>query len=714
MKAIVLPKLVKWLIATLFRVEIDGDYQGGRQHGHERTLIIANHASFLDGVLLALFLPETPIFVVNTEIAKHWFFKFFLSYVEHLTVDPAHPMAMKHVVNLLEEGKTVAIFPEGRITNTGALMKVYAGAAFAALKAQATIIPVYISGGRLTYLSRVRELYRPRLFPKLKLTILPPTRLDVPRDQPSHQRRELAKEQMHHLMMEMMVAAHEPQSIYEQLLNARYAYGKKHHAYEDGLTDDLTYNDVVQKSIALSVILKKRGLSKRVGLMLPNSNPAILTFYALQYLNRIPAMLNYTAGFRAVCAGMTACEADTIITSRAFVDKANLHDLIAELGDYRLIYLEDLRDEVSRADKLQILVRRQFARWGLPAQSPDDEAVVLFTSGSEGLPKGVVHSHNSMLTNVAQIQAIYDITPSDKFMICLPMFHVFGLMAGALLPVASGSAAFLYPNPLHYRAIPEVIYDRDCTILLSTSTFLKGYARFADPYDFRRIRYIIAGAEKLSQDVVSTYLNQFGIRIMEGYGTTETAPVISANTSMMYQRHSVGCLLPGMRAELAPIAGIEAGGRLIVRGDNVMLGYLRPEAAGVIEPSPSKDGLREYDTGDIADLDARGFIHIHGRVKRFAKLAGEMISLDSVEKLAATASAEHHHAVVNNRDDSKGEGLVLFTTDAELNRKHLQTQAKNIGLPELAVPRDIRVIKEIPVFSSGKTNYPALSGLFDE
>ncbi len=715
MTSTALPRIVKWLLKTCFRLEVRGTYRGGVANGQRSTLVIANHTSFLDGVLLALFLPETPVFVVNTEIAQHPFYRFFLRYVDYLTVDPMHPMSMKKIVNLLAQGKTVAIFPEGRVSNTGALMKVYAGAAFAATKAQATVIPVHIAGTRSTYFSRVKGLFRPRCFPQLRLTILPPEQLPMDASLPARQRRNAAKEKLQGIMQAMQVSARQPMSLYQQLLDASQTFGKHKLVYEDGLTNDLSYADLINKSRALSVLLRGREMSLRVGVLLPNSNPSVITFYALQYLNKVPAMLNFTAGLRAVRAGLTACECNTIVTSRQFIDKANLQTVIAQLSDdYHFIYLEDLRQQMTLKDKLHIVAQRLSLRVKAPSVSPDSEAVVLFTSGSEGLPKGVVHSHHSMLTNVAQIQAVYDFSPADKLMICLPMFHVFGLAAGALLPVATGAGAFLYPNPLHYRAIPEVIYDRDCTVLLSTSTFLQGYARFADPYDFHCLRYVIAGAEKLSDEVIDNYHQQFGIRIMEGYGTTETAPVIAVNSQMAYQRGSVGKLLPAIRAQLVPVAGIDGGGKLLVQADNVMLGYLRADNPGVIEAAPRVANTRQYDTGDIVEIDAKGFVYIKGREKRFAKIAGEMVSLDSVEKLAAQASSQHQHAVIQQEDAKKGERLLLVTTDADLTRAALQAAAQHLGMPELAVPRHICVVKSLPVFSSGKTNYPALAEQFAE
>lgn len=708
-----LPKIVKFLMKCLFGVQVKGLYQGGKANGHDKTLIIANHSSFIDGILLALFLPVQPVFVVHKQIAAKPFFRFFLKYVNYLVVEPAHPMAMKKVIRLLDEGQTVVIFPEGRITVTGSLMKVYSGAAFAATKTQATLIPVHISGAAHSYFSRLKGLFKRRLFPRLQMHIFPPTRLTANDSLPVRERRDDAKDKMYQLMMDMLVASRQPMTLYDMLLKARDTHGKNKLVYEDGLSDNLTYNALVKKSVALSHLLTKQDLSPRVGLLLPNSNVGVVSFYALQFQGKVPAMLNYTAGIRAIKAGLVACQAQTIITSRQFVEKADLTALLEQLSDYRLLYLEDLRQTLTWGDRLAIAYQALTPRWHQAKCTVDDEAVVLFTSGSEGLPKGVVHSHDSLMMNVAQIKAIYDLNPKDKFMICLPMFHVFGLTTGALLPVASGAGAFLYANPLHYRAIPEVVYDRGCSVLLSTSTFLKGYARFADPYDFHCLRYVIAGAEKLSAQVSKIYHEKFGLRVMEGYGATETAPVLAAGSAMAYRRGSVGRILPGISTQLVPVEGIKSAqhpsGKLVVCGDNVMLGYLSADKPGVLQAPPSNNGKRCYDTGDIVEIDERGFVFIKGRAKRFAKIAGEMVSLDSVEKLAQTAANAHHHAVIYVADSKKGEALVLFTTDTQLDRKKLQATAKTMGLPELAVPRKITVLKTIPVFSSGKTNYPELT-----
>jgi acyl-[acyl-carrier-protein]-phospholipid O-acyltransferase/long-chain-fatty-acid--[acyl-carrier-protein] ligase len=350
----------------------------------------------------------------------------------------------------------------------------------------------------------------------------------------------------------------------------------------------------------------------------------------------------------------------------------------------------------------------RFPGLAVPASDAEEPAAVLFTSGSEGKPKGVVLSHRAILANIQQARAVIDFSCEDKLLNALPLFHSFGLTAGGLLPVISGANVFLYTSPLHYRVIPELVYDRNCTILLGTSTFLSNYAKHAHPYDFYRLRYVIAGAEKLTQTVRANWFEKFGIRILEGYGATECAPVLAVNTRMAYRTGSVGQLLPGMKAKLVPVPGVEVGGALHVSGPNIMSGYLRAENPGVLEPPSSEVGKGWYATGDIVDIDADGYLYIVGRLKRFAKVAGEMISLEVVERLANQASDKGIHAATSQPDAARGENILLYTTDKSLTRDQLQAAAKASGSPEIAVPRKIIVVEELPVLGSGKTDYVTL------
>jgi len=700
-------RVLRLVARILFRVRLQGDPSVFKA---DRLLIIANHESFLDGLLLGLFLPLDPVFVVNTGISKQWMFRLILSLVDYLAVDPSSPMAMKKVIKLIESGRPVVIFPEGRITVTGSMMKVYEGPAFVAAKTAATLVPVRLDGGARSYFSRVSGKMPKRLFPKISISILPATRIDMPEEGSAKIRRRKAGDAMRRIMQEMIFSSQPKQTLYTAFLDAMEIWGRGRYLVEDMKQVEYTYKDLLKMTLVLGrVVARETVVNEKVGLLLPNVAPALSLVLGMSALRRVPAMLNYTAGTEGLQVVCVAAQVRTIISSRAFVEQAKLADKLAALKDVRIIFLEDLREQVSLLDKLWLVFYAlRFPRMIELPTAPDDPAVVLFTSGSEGKPKGVVLSHRALLSNIAQIRAVIDFSVDDKFLNALPIFHSFGLTAGALLPVLTGTKLFLYPSPLHYRVIPELAYDRGCTVLFGTSTFLGNYARFAHPYDFYRLRYVIAGAEKLSDAVRGQWFEKFGIRIFEGYGATETAPVLSVNTPMGYRTGSVGYLLPGIEYQLEPVPGIAEGGLLHVRGPNVMSGYLRFENPGELEPPVSSAGEGWYSTGDIVSFDADGFMKIVGRVKRFAKVAGEMVSLEVVEKMAVTASPSLAHAASTQTDAQRGETIVLFTTDAALTRDSLQAAARSAGWPEIAVPRKIKSIDALPLLGTGKIDYVTL------
>ncbi|WP_374267478.1 bifunctional acyl-ACP--phospholipid O-acyltransferase/long-chain-fatty-acid--ACP ligase [Zoogloea sp.] len=701
--------LLRQIAALLFRVRVEGALPAT----HERLLVVANHESFLDGLLLGLFLPLDPVFVVHTGVARNPLFRLLLSLVDYLAVDPTSPMAMKKVIRLIEEGRPVVIFPEGRITTTGSLMKTYDGPAFVAAKTGATILPVRIDGASRSYFSRLAAHVPRKLLPQISLFLRPTTAISMPVASTARQRRRKAGEAMRRLMQDMIFATRPTQTLFEALRDAAAIHGPGHTLVEDLKQIEYTYRDLLKMALALGRVVARESVpDERVGLLLPNLAPTLGLIFGLTAHRRAVAMLNYTAGIDGMQAACTAAQLRTVISSRAFVEQAKLGDKLAALDGVRVLWLEDLRDRLTLADKLWLLAwALPFPRAALPAGSPEDAAVVLFTSGSEGKPKGVVLSHRALLANIAQIRAVVDFSVDDKILNALPLFHSFGLTAGGLLPVLSGAKVFLYPSPLHYRVIPELAYDRNCTVLLGTSTFLGNYAKFAHPYDFYRLRYVIAGAEKLSTSVRDLWFEKFGIRIFEGYGATETAPVLAVNTPMAFRSGTVGQFLPGIAARLVPVPGIPGGGMLHVSGPNLMSGYLRVGAPGVLEAPTSSEGEGWYETGDVVELDDDGFVKIVGRVKRFAKVAGEMVSLEAVEKLATAASAGAAHAASTQPDPARGETIVLFSTDPTLTRERLQAAARDGGWPEIAVPRKLVLLDALPLLGTGKIDYVTLKQL---
>ncbi|MFA9473812.1 MAG: acyl-[ACP]--phospholipid O-acyltransferase [Filomicrobium sp.] len=677
----------------------------------ERTIIAPNHLSLLDAPILYSVLPSHAGYAIDTQMSDKWWVRPFLRFTTAWPIDPTRPLGMRGLINHVKKGETLVIFPEGRLTVTGGLMKVYDGTAMIADKADAVVVPVRIDGPERSPFGFMNNLQTKKVwFPKTTVTVLPPVTLDVSEDLKGRKRRQAAGAKLQDIMVDAAVkTANFDQTLFEALVDARDTRDTGKPAIEDPLGTSLSYDKLITASQVLGrKLLKQSEAGENVGVLLPNSAGVAVTFFALQSIGRVPAMLNFTAGAKNVCAACTAAQLRIVLTSRAFVEKAHLEKIVEAIGQQaKVVYLEDVKASIGFADKVAGFMaapRPQVNR------QPDDPAAILFTSGSEGTPKGVVLSHRNILANAFQCLTRVAVNGQDKVFNVLPVFHSFGLTAGLVMPVVGGVPVHLYPSPLHYRIVPELVYQTNATILFGTDTFLRGYARAAHPYDFARLRLILAGAEAVKDSTRSLYMEKFGVRILEGYGVTETAPVLAINTPLANKAGTVGRLSPLMEARLEPVPGIDDGGRLFVRGPNVMLGYLRAEHPGVLQPPV--DGW--HDTGDIVDIDAEGFITIKGRAKRFAKIGGEMVSLAAVEAMAADIWPASLSVVVSLPDQRKGERLVLVTADDKIKRAEFLTHARQHGAAELTVPAEVMVVPGVPLLGSGKPDYVAALKLAKE
>ena len=699
--------LLSIVFRTLYRLEVTG-LENVAKAGHN-AIIAMNHVSFLDPPVAMAILPKRPVFAVDTGIAQQWWIQPFLPFVRTMALDPLKPMALRTIINAVKDGNMLVIFPEGRITITGSLMKIYDGAAMIADKSDAMVVPVRIDGPEKTVFSRLKSTQvRRRLFPKIKVTILEPVKLNVDPELKGRKRRLAAGAALYDIMSNLMfVTTPTDRTVVEAVIEAAKEHGGKWLAIEDPTSGKLTYKRLLQATRILGDKLMPLAPEGRaIGVMLPTSNGAAVTVLALMSGGRVPAMINFTSGAANVLGACRAAQVDTILTAHAFVDKARLEKLVTAIEkQVRIIYLEDIRKTVTFADKLRSALR---AKKPLVKRKAGDWGVILFTSGTEGVPKGVVLSHRNVLANVAQAEARIDFGRDDRLFMALPAFHSFGFMGGIVLPLISGVPTYLYPSPLHYRTVPELVYGICATYIFGTDTFLAGYARMANPYDFRSLRYIISGGEPIKELTRRIYLEKFGMRILEGYGVTETSPVLALNTPMFNKFGTVGRVLPGMQARLEKVEGVDEGaGRLFVKGPNVMLGYLRADKPGVLEPPP--EGW--FDTGDIVAIDDQGYIAIKGRAKRFAKVGGEMISLAAVEMLAAELWPHYVSAVVAVPDDRKGERLILVTDKHGATRADFQAYARSQHASELMSPAQVIIVDKLPLLGSGKPDLQALQKL---
>ena len=686
------PKLV-WRIA---------DERIGIARDADAPVIYAiSHQSKLDPALMLALMPEQTLHILDENSARSIWLEPWRELARTIAFNAEHVFVSRRLVRYLRgKGRLAVYFPDAVEPDMKAF-RLFRAVARIAMKADARIVPIVVGAARHSPLSLTPPEAAPRRwFPKLQISVLEPMTVNELMERAGAYT--TASNALFDRVAEARVAAADPsRTLFLAIRDAAGRFGPSRTIIEDVVTGAMTYRRLF---IAVRVLARRFSRIGRpgeaVGLMLPNANGVAISFLALQSAGRVAAMINYTAGTASVSAAIQTAGVRTVISSRAFVNKADLGAVVeaVEQAGAKIIWLEELRQTVTVPEKV---LASLLWRFPLATQDATKPAAILFTSGSEGVPKGVVLSHRNLIVNALQAEARLTFSPQDTLLNVLPVFHSFGLMAGTILPLLIGVRLFLYPSPLHYKLIPEIAAKVKPTILVGTDTFLNGYARTAKDSDFASLRLVVAGAETVKPETRRVWRERFGAEIVEGFGLTEASPVVAVNTATHGRDGTVGRLLPGMRMRLEPVEGIADGGRLFIAGPNVMMGYMRAELPGELEPLPGE----WYDTGDIISVDREGFISIRGRAKRFAKIAGEMVSLGAVEIMVQALWPEENHAVVAVPDKRKGERIVLVTTADKADSLELRQFGKKSGANELMVPAEIIKVPEIPVLGSGKTDY---------
>ncbi len=694
------------MFGWLYRVRIVGDVAPLERE--RRVLVVANCPSRVAALLLGLHLPRCPLLVLPPGEPRGLVERILLRLVDHVASDMNDASLVRRLLQQVRGGRPVVLFPQGRVNDGLSIGKVYPAAALVAAQSGAAVVPVGI-------VAAVRRVSRPRerqVFTGMTLRVFTSTCIDGGHGS-ARKRRARATRRLTEIMQEAVVAAFVRKPLFETFLDAVGMHGRSCQIIEDQDRQPRSYGQILKGSLAISRWVGRHTVpGENVGVLLPNVIASAGTVLGLWASARVPAIFNFTAGAAAVESAAAAARVRTVITSRKFITQAQLEPVLQVLSGCRVLYLEDLRNGLNLFDKLWLMAFAcRFPRLAIVRSAISDPAAVLFTSGSEDRPKGVVLSHHAVLSNVAQISAVFDFSPRDRIFNPLPIYHAYSFSAGLVLSLVTGTPMFLYISPLKYREIPELVYRSESTVLFGTSTFLSYYEQNAVPADFRSLRCVISGGERLSDSVAKAWQTRFGLRIYEGYGTTEAGPVISLSTHENFRPGSVGRFLPRLETAIRPVEGVDRGGVLHIKGPNLMLGYYRHQRPGVIEPPRSEVGAGWYDTGDIVDVDDDGMVTIVGRVRRFAKIAGEMVSLDAVEQVARAASGSHQHAAVALLREDGAETTVLFTTDDMLTRARLLEAARALRAHELAVARKVVKLAHLPLLSTGKTDYVALNAL---
>jgi acyl-[acyl-carrier-protein]-phospholipid O-acyltransferase / long-chain-fatty-acid--[acyl-carrier-protein] ligase len=718
-----LMRLVLWLLThSVYRIRVVG-----RDNIPERggALFVSNHMSFVDALLLIASTDRRIRFLMEEELYERRFIKPFARMMRVIPISTRQsPRALIHALReatrSIQDGRVVCIFAEGQITRIGQLLPFRKGFERIMKNVAAPIIPVNLD----RVWGSVFSYHKGKIFWKMPRLSFQPITVSFGKPMPGQSTSEAVRQAVQELATDAYVYRKPDQSPLQRTFIRRVRQHPFRFAVADGLNPKVSYLGLFVRSIFLARLLRPRwGQQKMVVLLLPPSVAGAAANIAVLLAGKIPVNLNYTLSQPVLESCIAQCQIETILTSRQFLEKVKV--TVPESS----VFLEDLAVHKTRGRLLVALLQALFlpAGWlqkGLGSRggrSVDDLATIIFSSGSTGDPKGVMLSHHNIRSNLDGMSQVFTVTRQDRILGILPFFHSFGFTGTLWLPLVTGMGAVYHPNPLDSRVIGGLAAKFRATILLATPTFLQGYVRRCNPEDFGSLRYVMVGAEKLSDRLSAAFEDRFGIRPMEGYGCTECSPIVTVNVrdfrapgfyQVGQKRGRIGHPLPGISVQIvdpdtgAPLP-IGSAGLLLIKGPNIMQGYLnRPEKTAEV----LKDGW--YTTGDLATLDSDGFLTITDRLSRFSKIGGEMVPHVKVEEALQTLLGlpETHFAVTGVPDERKGERLVVLHTVPEEKLKEVQTGLATSGLPNLWVPRSNAFFKveKIPVLGTGKLDLRAI------
>jgi acyl-[acyl-carrier-protein]-phospholipid O-acyltransferase / long-chain-fatty-acid--[acyl-carrier-protein] ligase len=681
-------------------------------------LIVPNHITFVDALVLQLACPRPVRFIIDEEFYHNRMLQWVLRIARAIPISRRRPReAIRRAADQIQAGEVVCIFAEGQLSRTGTLQRLQRGYEMIARHTQAPVVPVFLDqlwGSIFSF--RGGRFFRkwPRQFP-YRATVGFGKPLTPERATPA---------QLHEDLLKIGADCFEQRAELRDHLAGRALRGLKRAPFAtlvidgtDGST--LTRGKLLGVSLALARHLRTRFPEKRIAIVLPAGKGAVIANLATVLANKIPVGLNFTAPGEAISSAIDRAEIETAISAELFRGRFPNFP-----WPRQLVLLDQLLPELKRQILFWwiagiILPASILARWlGLPRTGGHNEAVLLFTSGSSGEPKGVVLSHHNVIGNVAQFTVMLDAGPDDSLLASLPFFHSFGFTVTLWYPLIEGTPIITYPNPLDAATNAALVEKFKITVMLATPTFLRAYLRKAEPEQLRSTRLVIVGAEKMPLDLAEKFHQRFGKRVYEGYGLTETAPVVSVNlpdpiperpdvtVQPLYRLGSVGKIAAGIAAEIrdpdddAKKLTIYETGMLWLRGPNIFEGYLK-------DPGRTAEVLhkRWLKTGDIGRLDEDGFLYIEGRLARFSKIGGEMVPHEVVEQKIIAAlgldGSERRVAICGVPDESKGETLLLLSADA-VDMNVLRSQLSGADIPNLWIPKRAIVVDAIPTLASGK------------